>query len=362
MPGAKPVLKKPSVIQRLLDAPQRFQFVQAVRVFEAWLIRQGVAPEEAVDEYLRFQNSTTLGFPASEIEALTADAATAISTDVALSEALSDQTLKHIRITPAFMGLLGANGALPYHYTERIANQSVHEKNDAPRAFLDTYSSRALALYYKAWSKYRPEFLIDQDGKGGFQNLLLALAGLRPRPRDNAPSDAAAEDISDETLAYYAGVLRHRPVSATVMQRVLSEYFGVPFAMEEFVGCWHDLDEQSQTAFGGPNAVIGKAIGGTRVWRADLCMRIRIGPLARNDYERFLPRASGAKALTKMLAMFAGPPVSYEVHPVLRAQDVVSLCASSGDDHWGKRFGFDAFIFSGPSTVDRDDMFYVLNP
>lgn len=348
-----------SVMQRLLDEPGRFQFVQALRVLECWLAQNGVAGDEALADRLRFVNSVAMGFPAGEIEALAADAPADIDTDAALLAALLDQSLRHIRITPAFMGLLGAGGALPYHYSERIANQLHNEKNDCPRAFLDAFSNRALALYYEAWRKYRVECLRDPDGGDGYRPLLLALAGFRPR---GAAPDPDAGDISDVTLAYYAGVLRHRPVSAIVMARVLSEYFGVPFELEEFVGCWHRMEDHNRTVLGGANAVIGRAVAGARVWRRDLCVRIRIGPLDRKNYERFLPGGNGARALKKMLAIFAGAPLRYEVRPVLRARDVTPLRMGGGDGPWGRRAGFDAFVFSGPSTVDRDDMFYELNP
>lgn len=352
----------PSVIQRLLDEPSRFQFVQAVRVLESWLAQNGVARHRALADYLRFDNSVSMRFPASEIEALSPDAPERIGTDAALLAALLDESLRHIRITPAFMSLLGANGALPYHYSERIANQLHNEKNDCPRAFLDTYSSRALALYCQAWSKYRLECQRDDEGKDGFLPLLLALGGFRPRPAGDAAADPQSDEISDEALAYYAGVLRHRPVSAIVMARVLSEYFGVPFELEEFVGSWLEMTEENQTVLGGANAVVGRAIAGSRVWRRDLCVRIRIGPLDKKNYERFLPGGNGARALKKMLAAFAGAPLRYEVRPVLRARDVARLSTASGNGPWGRRAGFDAFVFSGASVADRDDLFYELAP
>lgn len=63
---------EPSVIERLFAAPHRFQFFQAVRMIELWFKRNGVAPERAVCDFLRFANRTALGFPASEIEAIDA--------------------------------------------------------------------------------------------------------------------------------------------------------------------------------------------------------------------------------------------------------------------------------------------------
>ncbi|MBH9710471.1 type VI secretion system baseplate subunit TssG, partial [Burkholderia contaminans] len=65
--------RDPSVIESLLAEPQRFKFFQAVRVLELWFARQeGTRAKNAVPAHLRFVNSSSLGFPASEIAGLTA--------------------------------------------------------------------------------------------------------------------------------------------------------------------------------------------------------------------------------------------------------------------------------------------------
>jgi len=65
--------RDPSVIEALLAEPQRFKFFQAVRVLELWFARQeGTRARNAVPAHLRFLNSSSLGFPASEIAGLTA--------------------------------------------------------------------------------------------------------------------------------------------------------------------------------------------------------------------------------------------------------------------------------------------------
>ena len=61
---------EPAVIERLFAEPFRFQFFQAVRMVELWLRRNGVAQEGAIANFMRFQNSVTLRFPASQLETL----------------------------------------------------------------------------------------------------------------------------------------------------------------------------------------------------------------------------------------------------------------------------------------------------
>lgn len=122
---------EPSVIERLFAEPYRFQYFQAVRMLELWLVRNGMAREGAVANYLRFQNSVSLNFAPSQLEAVQAEPRElgALAADMrALGEAVRGGELKYVRITPAFMGFLGVAGALPAHYTERIAAHQLYER------------------------------------------------------------------------------------------------------------------------------------------------------------------------------------------------------------------------------------------
>ena len=201
---------EPPVIERLLREPWRFEFFQAVRVLELWLKRRGRAPQALVADMLRFRNSVSLGFPASQLEAiepelrdleigmpfeLPVDAA-------ALGHALEEGTLRRVHLTPAFMGLLGGHGVLPVHYTERIAEHQARHKNEeedtGPRAFLDAFSNRSLALFYEAWRKYRLPLKYQLDGQDAFLPLLLSLAGLGDASLRQRLAGAADGAVLDE--------------------------------------------------------------------------------------------------------------------------------------------------------------------
>jgi len=350
---------EPAVIERLFAQPYRFQYFQAVRMIELWLWRRGVPEQGAVANFMRFQNSTSLAFPASEVEALQPEPRTVGASSAALAAALQTAELRYVRLTPAFMGLLGGGGALPAHYTERIAAHAMAERDEGPRAFLDMFSTRTLALFYEAWRKYRLELKYRCGGRDGFLPLLLALAGIGPASLRRRLSDHG-EGVLDESVAYYATAMRQRPASATQMARVLSEYFGAPVTAEQFVGRWYDVPARQQTALGGVNAVLGGgALAGTRVWQRDLRLRLVIGPLDLAAYESFLPGGRAARALRNMLAMFTGAALEYEVQLILRAADVHGIALR--DDRIGGRLGWDAFLVDGPQAADRADVHYELH-
>jgi type VI secretion system protein ImpH len=345
---------EPAVIERLFKEPYRFEYFQAVRVLELWHKRHG---RGSLSDRLRFQNSTSLTFPASQLEAIHTEPRDLARDADSLGAAAQTSTLRYIRITPAFMGLLGGSGVLPAHYTERVEEHKVYQREDGPRAFLDAFSNRSLAMFHAAWSKYRLELKYELDGKDAFLPLLLALAGFGNgalRERVAGVDDGA---VLDESIGYFAASIRHRPASAVQIARVLSEYFGRPVKAEQFVGCWYDVPAAQQTILGAPNAVLGQgAMAGQRVWQRDLRLRLSIGPLDRAGFNAFLPGGRAARALKSMVTMFTGVTLEYEVELVLRAADVKGV--DLDPDGYPGRLGWDAYLVTGQEGQDRNDVRY----
>jgi type VI secretion system protein ImpH len=348
---------EPAVIERLFAGPYRFEYFQAVRMLELWLKRHGTPQQGLVANFLRFQNSTSLNFPSSQLEAIHPEPGELARDARSLGAALQSATLKYIRITPAFMGLLGGNGALPAHYTDRIAAHALYHKDEGPRAFLDTFSNRSLALFYEAWRKYRLELKYQVEGKDSFLTLLLALAGLGNESLRHNLSDQDDGAVLDESIGYFAASMRHRPASAVQIARVLAEYFGQPVRAEQFIGCWYEVPPAQQTILGGVNSVLGAgAMAGERVWQRDLRLRLVIGPLNGASFNAFLPGGMAARALKSMLTMFFGVSLEYEVQLVLRAADV--QCASLAGERTGGRLGWDTYLVTGAQAEDRSDVRY----
>ena len=348
---------EPSVIQQMLDEPYRFQFFQTVRVFEHWLKKNGVSHDRAVSEFLRFKNRVSLSFPASEIEALTLYPRD-IEKDVeGLLAALKSGELEHIDLTPSFIGFLGVNGALPAHYTERVADHIFYEKDESPSAFLDTFSNRAVALFYQAWRKYRLELKYELGKQDQFLPLLLSLAGVGQKSLQNRLTAEDEGGVSDEVMGRYASALMQRPVSAAYMQKILCDYFGVGIEIEQFVGRWYDVPNEQQTMLGAESAILGsQAMVGARVWQRDLRMRLVIGPLGKEEFETFLPGGVAARSLEKMLSMFSSLCLEYEVRLLLGQPDVQKITLNS--DRKGGRLGWDCFLITEESTQPRSDVQY----
>jgi type VI secretion system protein ImpH len=335
------------VIVRLEAAPYRFQFMQALRLLLIWLRREGVPPDRVLRHILRFRNSLSLTFLASEIESLTIDLAT---------DTPKPGTVTGIQLTPAFMGLLGANGTLPLHYTEWIAAHEYAERDESIRACLDLFSDRSIGLFFRAWTKFRPEHAIDVDGEDPYRPLLLSL-GANPAAQPRAQPDDL--DPHADAMVFYIGLLRQRPMSAAALSCILPDYFGVPIAIEQFVDGWDDIADNRQCRMGGENATLGHSGAlGVRAWRHDLGVTLHIGPLYKADFERFLPGTAGARALETMLALVGIPALRYTAHVMLRPEDVAPLDLVGGSKP-GKRIGFDVHL---GVAVKAADVRYLLRP
>lgn len=325
----------PGVMQRLLEAPHRYRFAQLVTVLLQVLRRQGIPYRQAFNQVLRFRNRVSLAFPASEIE----------SVHVEPAAGMPGSSAPRIHITPAFIGLLGANGTLPLHDTERASMKSSLDADESWLPFIDLLSNRSVGLFYEAWGKYRVEHGLNARGQDDLLPLLNALAG-------DSPHGAIPAQVS----GFYAGLLRTRPIAASTVERVLGEYFGVPVRLEEFVGAWDSVPASMRSTLGVTDPDLGYgAILGTRLWRNDLRVRLHIGPLNETQANAFRPHGSSYAALQEMVGLFALPSVQYEVRLLLDKPCIKPLSLrTKGEDR--THLGWNAFLTRTTGQASRPDI------
>jgi len=326
----------PGVMQRLLEAPHRYRFVQLLNVLLQILRRQGIPYRQAFNQVLRFRNRVSLAFPASEIESVQFEPA---------ADGMLGSNCPRIHITPAFIGLLGANGTLPLHDTERACIKSNMEADESWLPFIDLLSNRSVGLFYEAWGKYRVEHGLNARGQDDLLPLLNALAG-----------GASHRSIPEQVTGFYAGLLRTRPIAASTVARVLSEYFGVPARLEEFVGAWDPVPARMRSTLGVTDPGLGYgAVLGTRLWRNDVRVRLHIGPLNETQARAFRPHGPAHAALQQMAGLFAVPSVQYEVRLLLDSSCIkpLSLRTKSPDR---THLGWNAFLTSTTGRASRPEI------
>lgn len=340
----------PGVVEQSLQTPERYEFFQLVRLFEMVFNKEARGlGSDVVSERIRFRNSLRLGFAPSQVDAM-------VGRYRQDEDGLETGKLDQVEITPSFMGMLGINGALPIHYTEQVIHHEHFKRDPSGRAFLDLFTNRAVGHFYRAWKKYKLPILYETDRRNRFLPLILSLAGLGYDALRERMSEAPGA-IDDESIAFFAGLLRQQPVSSETLERVLGGYFREKVVIEQFVGRWYIVPTDQRLTLGGKSSSLGgNMLVGERIWQRNLRIRIHIGPLTHERYMAFLPKGEIAYALEKILTLATGGQFEYEIRPILRAADVkpVSLGVPNS-----ARLGYDTFMLTKPATSDRSDTRYL---
>lgn len=325
-----------ALLARLLEEPWAFDFFQAVNVL------QRLAPERAAiggfadprEESVRLTTASRVAFPASELQGL-------------------DATASPPRMTVNFMGLTGPQGALPLAYS-LYAAERVRAGDTALKEFLGLFDHRMLSLFYRAWEKTHPDVTHGGD-RDWMTRHLLDLIGLGGEAmRDRLP-------IPDDALLFYAGILALPTRPAAALEQLLGDYFGVPVAVEQFVGAWYALDGGAQTALGDESsgaAPLGLgAVAGDEIWDQQSRVRVRLGPLTRREYDAFLPGGSAHEPLRALTRFYANDLIDFEIQLVLDRDAVPAV--RLGDDA-ALPLGWCTWLRTQPMDRDPEDAMFTL--
>jgi len=290
--------------QELSDEPYRFDFFQAVRLFEKVYPEKQTVGREALPnrEVLRFRSHISLGFPPSEIHE------TRESTDDLTGE-------QRVEMLVCFMGMVGVSGVLPTHYTELVLDRIRH-RDTAMWAFLDIFTHRSVSMFYRAWAKYR--FPVGYErGNDDFTNYLFDFVGL------GSDGLRGRMSLADESLLPYAGLIAQKPHSTNALENILTDYFGAKAKIGQFFGQWLALESADYTRLGKKNSSLGiSAIAGTRIWDQQSKFRVRMGPLTFMQFQAFLPNGSAHEPLVSVTRFMAGTEFDFDIQLVLKSKQV----------------------------------------
>jgi type VI secretion system protein ImpH len=320
-------------IAEMLDRePYRFEFFQAVRLLAR------MAPGRQVvgrfsnprDEIARFSVHAKVAFPASEIQSLQRrdDAPAAMGVN--------------------FMGLTGPLGVLPLAYSELVLER-LRERDTTLRDFLDLFNHRMISLMYQAWEKYRFFVPYERGERDRFSQHVLALLGL------GTPGLQNRQEVPDDSLLFYSGLLSQHARSATGLRQLLADYFGAPVEIDQFVGAWYPVETEGQCCLGEGTSVSEQlgfgAVVGDEIWDQQSRIRIRMGPLPMEQYVEFLPGNEGYRHVQTLTKFFAGGEYDIEIQLVLRREDVppLELTVEHGA---APRLGWTSWVKSAPFQRD----------
>jgi len=298
------------LLDRLFAEPWSFEFFQAMHLLER------LQPERADvggfadprQETVRLTSTPSVAFPASEIQGL---------------ELLDEQP----RMAVNFLGLTGPQGMLPLAYSLYVAER-VRAGDHALKDFFGIFEHRMLSLFYRAWEKTHVSVSHGDASRDWLTRSLLDLVGLGSAAlRDRLP-------LSDDALLFYTGLLSVPTRPAIGLEQMLTDFFGVPVSVEQFVGAWYPLEQSTQSELGDEQSASSQlglgAVAGDEIWDQQSRARVRVGPLSREQYDEFLPGGSAYQPLRALTRLYTNDLIDFEIQLVLDRDDVPP-CRLGGD-------------------------------
>jgi type VI secretion system protein ImpH len=323
-------------IADLLDRePYLFEFFQAIRLMARMEPQRKVVGgfHNPAAEVVRFGANPDVSFPASAIQSLE----------------LREGKPSLMRVN--FMGLQGPLGVLPRSYCE-LVNERIRARDTTLRDFFDLFNHRIISLFYQAWEKFHFQIPYERGERDRFSHYVLALLGL------DTPGLENRQDVADESLLFYGGLLSMHSRSATGLRQVLGDYFSVPVEIEQFVGAWNPVELESQCSLGengGYSEQLGLgAVVGNEIWDQQSRVRIQLGPLTLEQYVDFLPGHEGHRQLRSLTRFYTGGEYDVEVQLILRRQEVPA-CELKPQDGDGQQLGWTSWMKSAEFTHDAGE-------
>jgi type VI secretion system protein ImpH len=292
-----------TLLRRLEEEPFNFEFFQLVRLLERMVPDRGpvgrfTPPKQ---EVARFKANPQTAFPASEIQKLEFNEA------------------GQAEVTINFLGLTGPQGLLPLYYSEYI-RERLRQRDSTPAAFFDLFNHRMVSLFFQAWEKYRFPIAYERGDRDRFSHILHDLVGM------GTEGLLSRSPIHDDALIFYSGLLSDRTRHAAGLRNLIADYFDVPCEVDQFIGAWYPLSEESLCEFDQADSISEQlgvgAIVGDEVFDQQSAIRIILGPLSLSQYRDFLPDGSAYGSLQDLARFYAGPSMDFEVQLILDREEV----------------------------------------
>jgi type VI secretion system protein ImpH len=315
--------------------PSAFDFFQAVRLLSRLLPdRQTVGRfSDPNSETVRFHSETEIGFPPSQIADLE----------------WPPGAQPRMRVT--FMGLFGPNGVLPLYYSA-LVRERLRAHDSALHEFLNIFNHRIISLFYQAWEKHHFTAGYERNEPDPLSPHLMDLLGL------GTPLLSSRHGFPDEALLFRCGLLAPHVRSAAALRALLIDYFEVPVEIEQFVGKWFSIDEDSRCRFSDSacdsERLGGGAVVGDEIWNQQSGVRIRLGPLTLQQYLDFLPEGGAHQPLRELVRFFGGDELDFEVQLILQKEDVPA-CELGAEGPAAPRLGWLSWASAAPPKQDRDE-------
>lgn len=278
--GTAPRRKLANLIKTVVDDGSRFEFFQALRLFEnLWRDRGMVG--RGLDRWVRLRPAPEISFPASDIRRV------------------SYRDDGAVEIEANFMGLYGVDAPVPLYLVDMVAlgDEPAHRL----RAFMDIFNHRLYALFYLAWKKYRAVVQLEQSNSV-FRTYVGYISGM-------------TGDDSFIDLRYAGAIAMHGCSAATIAATVSNLLGGVAVEISQFEARWIPLAEPfALSAPHGKGAALGEStVLGDEVLDLSSKIAVEVGPVAPTFAMEMLPGTRMGKAIAALLGRMLGPTGAFDI-------------------------------------------------
>ncbi|WP_042337500.1 type VI secretion system baseplate subunit TssG [Paraburkholderia ferrariae] len=207
------------------------------------------------------------------------------------------------------LGLWGSQGPLPLHMTELAYSRSESHQDHTLVHLADLFHHRALSQFYRAWAAAQSTASLDRPDDETFSFYIASLIGVDP---DEAKRSCLPTHARYSAAAHLVREARN-PDGLAAM---LSNYFGIPMRVEEFVSHWIRLADSEHTKLGvpGPTAIMGECAQlGEAIPDRQHKFRLVVGPLDLDQYLRLTPHGEDLTTFVEWVRAFVGHEYAWEV-------------------------------------------------
>ncbi|GEM_PF-3743120 len=271
-----------SIFSSLQQAPEKFDFFQAVRLITAAFGKKSIV----------FDNPLEMVFSPSMIERI------------------KPEENDRFKMAISFFGLYGPHGVLEEDFFQQIEDE---ENNGTLKSFLDLFNHHFIALRYLAWQKNK-----IFDDKLTYKKIILNIMGILP--------DTVFWEF--EGLISFPCFFNSAHPTAADLKKVLSFYFKVPVEIIEFKPKWVSLRPE-QCSYLGAHAPMNRlgleTLLGKQLRQVHDRFALVVGPIDYPTYETFLPHTPARTLLDRLIQQYIQSEYDYEIQFLLKTESIPQL-------------------------------------
>lgn len=298
------------------------------------------------DEIAIFRQNPSMSFESSMLSHFDVEIDSNDNENITENKKDSYQTKSLPKLYFNFSGLLGANGALPIHFSEFALERLRHFNDSTFISFINIFHHRYYSLLYRAWASSSPVVSIDRPEEDSFARYLKSLLGLSTithytqtlnidsyveKSIDNHENDRIGDknifNVDKSRLGFASRFVSHVR-NAEGLVAWVSDFFQLPIQVKPFAGRWYQLKLEEQCCL--RSDIRSEKLGvttiiGSRIWSRQYAFNVLLGPLNFSDFLRMIPGGSSFKSFVSAISDYVGADLAFKINYGIKGKQIPSL-------------------------------------